>query len=127
MPSSVTLVRSSTRSGRHVPVGPEGALGSLGPRLRPASRPVRVATSSHPPFNASAAGLVTVLPITSKARAVRTRVEILPPEGGLTQTSYVIGEQTRTVSTGRLVKPLGRVSSATMARVADIVRVLLGL
>ena len=78
-------------------------------------------------FNASPAGLVTVLPLTSKARQVRTRIEIAPPEGGLTTTSYVIGEQTRTISTGRLVKPLGTVSGATMAKVADVVRMLLGL
>jgi mRNA-degrading endonuclease toxin of MazEF toxin-antitoxin module len=39
-------------------------------------------------FNVSAAELVTVLPITSKARAVRTRVEIDPPEGGLAVRSY---------------------------------------
>ena len=77
--------------------------------------------------NASAAGLVTVLPITSKARAVRTRVEVLPPEGGLTLVSYVIGEQTRTVSKSRLTKALGMVTPATMAKVADVVRVLLGL
>jgi mRNA interferase MazF len=78
-------------------------------------------------FNASPAGLVTVLPITSKPRAVRTRIEIRPPEGGLTLPSFVIGEQTRTISTQRLVKPLGMVSPATMARVESVVRVLLGL
>ncbi len=78
-------------------------------------------------FNASPAMLVTVLPITSKARPLRTRVEVLPPEGGLTVPSYVIGEQTRTLSSRRLVKPLGAVSAATMAKVADIVRILLGL
>jgi mRNA interferase MazF len=33
-------------------------------------------------FNASHAELVTLVPITSKARAVRTRIEIGPPEGG---------------------------------------------
>jgi len=78
-------------------------------------------------FNASAAKLVTVLPITSKARAVRTRIEVRPPEGGLSVVSYVISEQTRTVSTDRLVKSLGAVSEATMAKVSDIVRMLLGL
>jgi mRNA interferase MazF len=78
-------------------------------------------------FNASASGLVTVLPITSKARALRTRVEVRPPEAGLNVVSYIIGEQTRTISTHRLVKPLGSVTDATMANVTDIVRVLLGL
>ena len=78
-------------------------------------------------FNASPAELVTVLPITSKARALRTRIEVRPPEGGLTAVSYVIGEQTRTISTRRLGKRLGMVSVATMEKVAEVTRVLLGL
>jgi hypothetical protein len=41
-------------------------------------------------FNASPADLVTVLPVTSKARAIRTRIPITPPEGGLGLPSYVI-------------------------------------
>jgi mRNA-degrading endonuclease toxin of MazEF toxin-antitoxin module len=41
--------------------------------------------------------------------------------------SYVICEQTRTISTQRLLKSLGVVSDSTMARVADVVRMLLGL
>ncbi len=78
-------------------------------------------------FNASAAGLVTVLPITSKPRVLRTRVEIKPPEGGLAMISYVICEQVRTVSASRLGKPLGKVSEATMDAIEAIVKMLLGL
>jgi mRNA interferase MazF len=78
-------------------------------------------------FNASLAELVTVLPITSKVRVLRTRIEVRPPEGGLSVVSYVIGEQTRTISSRRLVRRFGTVSSATMVKVADVVRVLLGL
>jgi len=79
-------------------------------------------------FNASPAGLVTVLPITGTTRLqLPSRVEVRPPEGGLTKVSYVIGEQTRTISTRRLVKPLGMVTPATMARVESVVRMLLGL
>lgn len=79
-------------------------------------------------FNASAARLATVLPVTSRARPNNPfRVDVRPPEGGLTVASYVIGEQVRTVSTRRLVKPLGVVSAATLAKVSDIVRMLLGL
>ncbi|MBI4956651.1 MAG: type II toxin-antitoxin system PemK/MazF family toxin [Myxococcales bacterium] len=79
-------------------------------------------------FNASRAELVTVLPITSKPRPNNPfRVEVRPPEGGLSVPSYVIGEQTRTVSTHRLGKLLGALSGATMAKVADVVRVVLGL
>src|SRR5262245_55503703 len=79
------------------------------------------------PFNASAAELVSLLPITSKPRTVRTRIEIKPPEGGLSLVSYVICEQVRTVSTQRLAKPLGAVSRATMNAIEPIVKMLLGL
>lgn len=78
-------------------------------------------------FNASRAELVTVLPITSRARPLRTRVELRPPEGGLSVISYVIGEQSRTISTRRLARRLGVLSDATMGNVSDIVRMLLGL
>jgi len=44
-------------------------------------------------FNASRADLVTVLPITSRARALRSRVAVQPPEGGLSSPSYIIAEQ----------------------------------
>ena len=79
-------------------------------------------------FNASHAELVTVLPITSVPRPrIPTRVEIRPPEGGLKRASYVIGEQTRTISTDRLRNRLGAVKPATLDKVADVVRVILGL
>ena len=79
-------------------------------------------------FNASRAELVTLLPITSKARPGNPyRVEVKAREGGLSVTSYVIGEQTRTVSIKRLVKALGRLKPETMAKVDDVVRELLGL
>jgi mRNA interferase MazF len=79
-------------------------------------------------FNASRADLVTVLPMTSRARPNNPfRVEVRPPEGGLSAVSYVIGEQTRTVSIRRLVKVLGTVSESTMTKVADVVCVVLGL
>lgn len=78
-------------------------------------------------FNASRAELVTVLPITSKRRMVRTRVEVVPPEGGLSLVSYVLAEQSRTISTHRLANRIGVVSAQTMTKVSDIVRVLLGL
>ena len=79
-------------------------------------------------FNASGAELVTVLPITSKHRpGIPSRIEIRPPEGGVRVRSYIIGEQTRTVSTRRLVKQIGVVSVPTMQKVSDVVRMLLGL
>jgi mRNA interferase MazF len=79
-------------------------------------------------FNASRAELVTVLPITSKLRAhIPSRIEVRPPEGGLKVRSYIIGEQPRTIASRRLIKRMGTVSVTTMSKVADVVRILLGL
>ena len=77
-------------------------------------------------FNDSAADLVTVLPITSRARSLPTRIRIAPPEGGLRLESWVIGEQIRTVSKTRLRAYLGVVSSTTFGSVMDVVGMLLG-
>jgi mRNA interferase MazF len=73
------------------------------------------------------AGLVTVIPITSRKRAIRSRVEMKPPDGGLSVVSYVICEQSRTISVTRLTTLLGMASPATMRAASEIVRVLLGL
>jgi mRNA interferase MazF len=78
-------------------------------------------------FNATPAELVTVVPITSKARALRSRIQVTAPEGGLARTSYLICEQVRTISTRRLVSAIGMVSETTMTNVSDIVRMQLGL
>ena len=96
-------------------------------REQAGTRPVLVLSIDS--FNAATyAGLVTVLPVTTTARPNNPfRVEVRPPEGGLARASFVIGEQTRTVSSQRLTKPLGTVSTLTMARVSEVVRILLGL
>lgn len=77
-------------------------------------------------FNA-ASGLVTVLPVTSKPRALPTRIAIEPPEGGLSLPSFVIGEQVRTISLTRLSSRLGQVSATTLGEVETVVRTLLAL
>ena len=76
---------------------------------------------------ANQAGMVTVLPLTSKPRPYKTRVALVPPEGGATVPSWVICEQCRTVDTRRLKRLAGRVSAPTMTKVSDVVRILLGL
>jgi mRNA interferase MazF len=75
----------------------------------------------------AATQLATILPITSKARAVRTRVPVQPPEAGLTLLSYAICEQPRTISEVRFRQRLGVASPATMLAVENVARVLLGL
>lgn len=82
---------------------------------------------SHDGFNQGAADLVIVIPITSKAKGIRTHVEILPPEGGLTMRSYAKCEDIRSISTDRLMRRMGVLSQVTMANVEQIVRALLVL
>lgn len=78
-------------------------------------------------LNQSPAGLIAVLPITSKARALPSRVRIAPPEGGLSMESWVITEQVRTISKQRLLLRLGTVTAATMEQVSACLRLLLEL
>jgi len=79
------------------------------------------------PFNQSAADLLIVLPITSKAKGVRSHVPVRPPEGGLTLPSYIKCEDVRSVSKQRLHKRLGTVKPLTLQAVEDRLRILLGL
>jgi len=78
-------------------------------------------------FNRSAATLVFVCPITSRNRNINSRVQIDPPEGGLTLTSYILTEQLRSITQERLIRKLGSISDETMEEVEDKVRILLGL
>ncbi len=78
-------------------------------------------------FNQGFADLVFVIPITSKAKNIRSHVSLLPPEGGLNLLSYVMCEAMRSVSKKRLIKRLGSLSSKAMAEVEDRLRILLDL
>ena len=78
-------------------------------------------------FNHGAAELVVVIPVTSKAKGIPLHVEVNPPEGGLSTRSYVKCEDVRSISTARLIKTFGKVSSRTVNAVEDRLRVLLGL
>jgi mRNA interferase MazF len=88
-------------------------------------RPALIASSDA--WNGPPGNLVTVLPITSKPRRLPSRIRVMPPEGGLSRESWVIGEQLRTVSTRRLQGRLGTVRPATMAAVEDAMRLILEL
>lgn len=88
-------------------------------------RPVLIV--SVDPFNHSLAGLTIVLPITSKDKKIPYHVKIIPPEGGLKQTSFIKSEDVRSISTQRLIKRLGTVSASTLSDVEGRLRLLLGL
>ena len=79
-------------------------------------------------FNSSKAGLVTVLPVTSKKKYdLPTHVRIDPPEGGLTAPSVILCDQLRTVSKDRLIRRMGTVETVTLQKAEPVVRALLGL
>jgi len=40
-------------------------------------------------FNRGSAGLVTVIPITTRRKKIRSHIELHPPEGGLREMSFV--------------------------------------
>lgn len=77
-------------------------------------------------FNASGADLVVVLPVTSKARVLPSRIRVTPPEGGLSKESWIICEQPRTVAKSRLGKRMGSLRPATLHAVEVVVCFLLG-
>lgn len=71
--------------------------------------------------------MVIVLPLSRTHQAVRSHVHITPPEGGVSEPSDIQCEQIRTVSTQRLVRPLGAMSDDTMEQVERILKLLLDL
>lgn len=78
-------------------------------------------------FNRGYSDLVFVIPITSKAKNIRSHVPLLPPEGGLNLAIYIMCEALRSVSKQRLIKRLGTISSATMREVEDRLKILMDL
>ena len=78
-------------------------------------------------FNHGPAGLVVIIPITSRAKGIPLHVQINPPEGGLTQVSFIKCEDVRSVSKERLTSRRGSISSKTMTAVEERLGILLGL
>ena len=78
-------------------------------------------------FNHGPAGLVVVLPRTSKPKGIPLHVELAPPEAGLTQRSFVKCEDVRSIAKERLLRRCGAIHPATMAAVEDRLRVLFNL
>ncbi|MDY7000479.1 MAG: type II toxin-antitoxin system PemK/MazF family toxin [Thermodesulfobacteriota bacterium] len=78
-------------------------------------------------FNHGPAGLVVVLPITSKDKDVPFHIAIAPPQGGLSMRSFVKCEDIRSISKDRLVKRIGSVPRKTLLAAHDRLRILLDL
>jgi mRNA interferase MazF len=89
------------------------------------TRPALVVSTDQ--FNNGPAGLVVVAPMTTRDRNIPLRVPIDPPEGGVRERCFVMCEMARSVSTDRLIRQWGTVERATLAMVADRLRILLEL
>lgn len=79
------------------------------------------------PFNHGPAGLVVVLPITTRDKGIPFHVSIIPPEGGLTRQSFIKCEDIRSLSKDKVTTKLGSVLPSTFAQVEDRLKILLGL
>ena len=77
--------------------------------------------------NRSNSGLVFIVPITRAIRPFASHVPLEQPEGGLKYDSSIMCEQVKSVSTERLVKPLGTVSEVNVRRAEEIISGLLEL
>lgn len=88
-------------------------------------RPCLVVSNNQ--MNASPADLVVVLPITTTDRRLPTRVAMMPDEACLDRASFVICEQVRTISKGRLRRRCGDAAPTTMRNVQAILRQILPL
>jgi len=78
-------------------------------------------------FNHGLAGLVVVLPLTSRDRGIQIRVLLDPPERGVKIRGYIIPEMIRSISTRRLRTRWGMVGPTTLVTVERNVKVLLGI
>ena len=92
-------------------------------------RPALILSANR--FNEGPRGMVIVVPLTTTHRPELDsfRVEVKPPDGGTTETSYVIPDQIRAISVNRLVgtSRRGRLGPKKLADVEDRVRVVLNL
>jgi mRNA interferase MazF len=89
------------------------------------TRPALVVSADD--FNRGAAGLVIIVPMTTRERGIPLHVSVDPPEGGIKRRSFIKCEDVRSVSEQRLVRRFGVVSQETVALVADRLRIVLDL
>ena len=78
-------------------------------------------------YNRGPAGLVVVVPISSKDKGIPLHVRILPPDGGLDKVSFAMCDQIRTIAKDRLARKLGTVPASVLKEVKDRLRILLDL
>jgi mRNA interferase MazF len=93
-------------------------------------RPCLIVSSNY--LNQGPSDLIIVLPITTTQRHTPFHIPVDPPDGGLTQRSYIMCEQIRALDIGRLhegpiAERYGTLSEAVMREVEDKLRMVLEL
>jgi len=78
-------------------------------------------------FNRSAAGLVVILPITTKDKGIPSHVRVEPQKHGLTRPSFIKCEEVRCIPKDRLVRLYDTIDSKSMTEVEYRLRIILGL
>lgn len=67
-------------------------------------------------LNTGASGCVIVVPISSVHNGIPSRIQLDPPDGGLTKVCYAVPEQIRSVSRDRLIRRCGILESREVFR-----------
>lgn len=77
-------------------------------------RPAVIISNDH--WNKIRSGLVIIIPLTSVKKGISTHIQIDPPEGGVSVSSFAMCEQIRSISRERLIKKLGKISSKALLK-----------
>jgi mRNA interferase MazF len=88
-------------------------------------RPAVIISSDR--MNASRAGLVIVVPVTTKRRMLPSHVELDPAESGLDEVGYAKAEDVKSISTDRLVRSIGHAPPHVLQRIEHSLTILLDL
>jgi mRNA interferase MazF len=78
-------------------------------------------------INNGPGGLVTVIPVTSRAYGLRSQIELDPGMTGLDRSSHARCDQIRSISTARLARHRGRVNPDELTRIDQALRFVLDL
>jgi mRNA interferase MazF len=74
--------------------------------------------------------VLIIIPITDldhKRRIYPSHVVVKTGDGGLTKDSVALGEQVRAISTGRFIKQLGHLSTASITQIGAALKIALDL
>ena len=88
-------------------------------------RPVLILSVNE--FNQGPAGVVNVLPLTTRDRGIPFHIPLTAPEGGIKHASFAMCDAIRSISRERLNEFWGTVRLKTMMEIEDKISILYGL